>query len=194
MTTFEAHGHHGTTASIGGWAICLGAVLAGALFLVLGLTGVIPLFDGWFWPAFIALGVLAMVFVVPRELTKTAALYTAHPLLELDEGGLLYAGSRFPAHATTGVLRADLGPQEESSRYKRGDAFYVHFDPSHLDASRRDGLIDTRRRRLVIQPGDFADPVPMSRALVTHLETLGVRYVDCGSSQGDLTRAEKDLT
>lgn len=193
VTTFVAHDHHADYAKIAGWAVRGSALAVAIMFVVLGLTGVIPVFDSWFMPAFIALAVIAMLFLVPRTFTQRADLLTAHPLLQLHSDGLAYAGSHVTGRAVTGVLRADLGSQDEHSSYEAGDAFYVHVDPDRLTFTRRDALIDTKRRRLVIRPKDFADPGGMARALVTHLERQGITYADCGSSTAELRRAEDRL-
>lgn len=193
MTTFVAHDRHADHAKVAGWAIRAGALLVALLFIVLGLTGVIPVFESWFMPAFIGLGVLAMLFVVPRSFSHRANLLTSHPLLQLHSDGFAYAGSHVTRSAVTGVLRADLGYQGEHSYYERGDAFYVRVDPDRLTFTRRDPLIDTKRRRLIIRPTDFADPEGMARALITHLEKQQITYVDCGSSADELRRAEDRL-
>lgn len=92
------------------------------------------------------------------------------------------------------MLRADLGSQGEHSSYEPGEAYYVRFDPDRLGYRRRDDLIRTKTRRLVIKPSDVEDPVGMSRALVAHLGSLGIAYVDCGRSQQDVERAETELS
>lgn len=193
MTTFVAHDRHAGHAKAAGWAVRASALLVAIMFVVLGLTGVIPVFDSWFMPAFIALGVIVMLFVVPRTFTQRVDLLTAHPLLQLHSDGFAYAGSHVTGWAVTGVLRADLGSQGEHSNFEEGDAFYVHVDPDRLTFTRRDTLIDTKRRRFVIRPKDFADPGGMARALVTHLEKQRITYADCGSSTDELRRAEGRL-
>lgn len=193
MTTFVAHDRHAGHAKAAGWAVRAGALLVAIMFVVLGLTGVIPLFDSWFMPAFIALGVIAMLFVVPRTFTQRVNLLTTHPLLQLHSDGFAYAGSHVTRSAVTGVLRADLGYQGEHSDFEQGDAFYVHVVPDRLTFTRRDPLIDTKRRRFVVRPSDFADPGGMARAFVTHLEKQQITYVDCGSSTDELRRAKERL-
>lgn len=114
--------------------------------------------------------------------------------VDADRFGFAYGGSEFPTAAVVGVLRVDLGSQGEHSSYEPGEAYYVRFDPDRLGYRRRDDLIRTKTRRLVIKPSDVEDPVGMSRALVAHLGSLGIAYVDCGRSQQDVERAETELS
>ncbi|WP_191563596.1 hypothetical protein [Janibacter melonis] len=194
MTTFVAHDQHAPTARAFAWAMRGIGLLGALVVVVLLLTGVLDVDDDRFMVVFMALAVLAMLFVVPGAMGQRAELVAAHPLLQLHPDGFTYGGSDFPASAVVGALRADLGSQGEHSSYEQGEAYYVRFDPERLGYRRRDDLIRTKTRRLVIKPSDFEDPVGMSRALVAHLGSLGITYVDCGRSQQDVERAETELS
>lgn len=170
------------------------AVLAAIIFVVLGLTGVIPfdLREDWFMVVFGILAFVSLMWWVPAEFRKKATLLTRQPLLEIHSDAIVYAGSRFPDAVLTAVLHAELGHQEDWSRYTQGDAFYVHFDPSRLGYRRRDAVIDTKSRSITIESRNFAEAVRMGRALVAHAQDSGIPYVDCATTV-ELGKAETRL-
>ncbi|MBD5831053.1 hypothetical protein [Janibacter melonis] len=83
-----------------------GIGLLGALVVVLLLSGVLDVDDDRFMVVFMALAVLAMLFVVPGAMGQRAELVAAHPLLQLHPDGFAHGGSEFPAAAVVGMSRS----------------------------------------------------------------------------------------
>lgn len=198
MSTFEARADLHEMATLLAWGARLIGVLVFGFFVVLALTGVIDVDprDDWFMLGFAVLFLVAMLWLLPHSIRADARLRTRGPLLEIHADAIAYGGSRFPDPALRGVLHADLRggqTQVENTRWVQGEAFYVYFDPDLLGYRRKDDLIQPKRRQLTIRMSDFADPSGMARALIRHLETAGVTYIDCGSSTEELRAGEQRI-
>lgn len=193
-TVFEADPRLRDHARLTGCAIAPAGVLVGALFVVLGLTGVIP-YDpvgDWWWTLLILSGAVLMATVIPRSFAQDAELKLRQPFVEIHPDAISYVGSRIPDSAIRAVLRADLNEHlGEHSRWQRGDTFYVLVRREQLGFTRDDGIMRTRRGQIDIAIDEALDPVRMSRAVIAHLEATGTPFVDCGTDLGQLVDAAK---
>lgn len=193
-TVFEADPRLRDHARLTGYAIAPAGVLVGALFIVLGLTGVIPYdpLSDWWWTLLILAGAVVMAIVIPRSFTQTAELKLRQPFVEIHPDAISYVGSRIPDFAIRAVLRADLPSHNgENSRWQRGDTFYVLVRREQLGFTRDDGIMRTKRGQIDIAIDEALDPVRMSRAVIAHLEATGTPFVDCGTDLGQLVDAAK---
>ena len=193
-TVFEAHPRLREHARLGGCLLAPAGFLVAAIFVVLGLTGVIP-YDpvgDWGWTLLILAGAVVMATVIPRSFMQAAELKLRQPFVEIHPDAISYVGSRIPDFAIRAVLRADLPSHNgENSRWQRGDTFYVLVRREQLGFTRDDGIMRTRRGQIDIAIDEALDPVRMSRAVIAHLEATGTPFVDCGNDLGQVNDAAK---
>ena len=193
-TVFEAHPRLREHARLGGCLLAPAGFLVAAIFVVLGLTGVIPYHpvDDWGWTLLILAGAVVMATVIPRSFIQAAELKLRQPFVEIHPDAISYVGSRIPDFAIRAVLRADLPSHNgENSRWQRGDTFYVLVRREQLGFTRSDGTMHTKKGQIDIAIDEALDPVRMSRAVIAHLEATGIPFVDCGTDLGQLVDAAK---
>lgn len=193
-SVFEADPRLRDHARLMGCALAPSGVLVAVLFVVLGLTGVIP-YDplrDWWWTLFILAGAVVMATVIPRSFMQTAELKLRQPFVEIHPDAISYVGSRIPGAAVRAVLRADLNEYlGDHSCWQRGDTFYVLVRREQLGFTRDDRIMRTKKGQIDIAIDEALDPVRMSRAVIAHLEATGVPFVDCGTDLGQLVDAAK---